>query len=210
MKRSSRYRQKSLFLLLSFISSSRCGGNVRKGLWPFPADHTEFGEEIQSATGLRTPHLGYSATSANSPNYAMTEDDKATGLDHTWFRKLENNAGRWTSPDPYNGSASIGDPQRFNRYAYVNGDPVNFVDPSGLNRAYCEWRWVIPVTCTDSECGYDWSRAGWAYVCTESRGGASDNGRLVSFPFCTFTMVSARKHSCNWIAFNHRGGAEPY
>ncbi|HRJ45668.1 MAG TPA: hypothetical protein PL105_27445, partial [Caldilineaceae bacterium] len=27
---------------------------------------------------------------------------------------------------------NIGDPQSFNRYAYVSGDPVNFIDPSGL------------------------------------------------------------------------------
>jgi len=26
----------------------------------------------------------------------------------------------------------LGDPQSFNRYAYVSGDPVNFIDPSGL------------------------------------------------------------------------------
>ncbi len=28
---------------------------------------------------------------------------------------------------------NIGDPQSFNRYAYVSGDPVNFIDPSGLD-----------------------------------------------------------------------------
>jgi RHS repeat-associated protein len=62
----------------------------------------------------------------------MTERDEATGLDHTWWRKYESSAGRWTSPDPYGGSMTIGDPQSFNRYSYVENDPVNFVDPSGL------------------------------------------------------------------------------
>src|SRR6266540_6285972 len=33
---------------------------------------------------------------------------------------------------PYGGSMTIANPQSFNRYAYVNNDPVNFVDPSGL------------------------------------------------------------------------------
>jgi hypothetical protein len=28
---------------------------------------------------------------------------------------------------------SLGDPQSFNRYSYVGNDPVNFIDPSGLN-----------------------------------------------------------------------------
>jgi hypothetical protein len=29
---------------------------------------------------------------------------------------------------------NISDPQTFNRYTYVQNDPVNFIDPSGLNR----------------------------------------------------------------------------
>ncbi|MGH9904947.1 MAG: hypothetical protein ACRD8U_05095, partial [Pyrinomonadaceae bacterium] len=40
---------------------------------------------------------------------------------------------RFDQPDPYDGSYSLTDPQSFNRYAYVNNDPVNFVDPSGLD-----------------------------------------------------------------------------
>ena len=34
--------------------------------------------------------------------------------------------------DPYRGSMRMGDPQSFNRYAYVENDPINFTDPSGL------------------------------------------------------------------------------
>jgi hypothetical protein len=33
---------------------------------------------------------------------------------------------------------SLGDPQSFNRYSYVNNDPVNFIDPSGLQMRYYE------------------------------------------------------------------------
>jgi RHS repeat-associated protein len=65
--------------------------------------------------------------------FAETERDVATGLEHTPFRKYESGFGRWTSPDPYPGSMNAGNPQSFNRYAYVQNDPVNFVDPSGLN-----------------------------------------------------------------------------
>src|SRR5690606_8405164 len=61
-----------------------------------------------------------------------TEKDSATGLDHTWFRKNENQAGRWTGPDPYLGSMKIGNPQSFNRYSYVQNQPTDFVDPTGL------------------------------------------------------------------------------
>ena len=64
----------------------------------------------------------------------MTERDEATGLDHTWFRKYDSYAGRWTTSDPYGGSMSLANPQSFNRYAYVGNDPINFVDPLGLDR----------------------------------------------------------------------------
>ena len=61
----------------------------------------------------------------------MTERDDTTGLDHTWWRKYENRSGRWTSPDPLRGT--IGAPQTFNAYTYAANDPVNFVDPTGLD-----------------------------------------------------------------------------
>jgi RHS repeat-associated protein len=56
-------------------------------------------------------------------------------LDETLWRKYDSSSGRWTTPDPYNGSMTIADPQSFNRYAYVGNDPINFVDPSGLDDA---------------------------------------------------------------------------
>jgi len=37
-----------------------------------------------------------------------------------------------TTTDPDGGSMALGDPQSFNRYSYVQNDPVNFVDPTGL------------------------------------------------------------------------------
>jgi len=97
-------------------------------------DYTAFGEEIQAGVGLRTTQQGFGVDADVRQGYGMTERDDATGLDHTWFRKHENRAGRWTSPDPYNGSISLGDPQSFNRYSYVTNNPINFVDPSGLHK----------------------------------------------------------------------------
>jgi len=40
--------------------------------------------------------------------------------------------GRFTSPDPANAGADITNPQSWNAYAYVLGDPLALVDPSGL------------------------------------------------------------------------------
>ena len=95
-------------------------------------DFTAFGEQIAGNVGLRAAQASFNANSNLNQKYALTERDTASGLDHTWWRKLENRSGRWTSPDPYNGSMKLGNPQSFNRYSYVSNQPTNFVDPSGL------------------------------------------------------------------------------
>ena len=48
-------------------------------------------------------------------------------------RRYNPGSTRFDQPDPYDGSYNLTNPQSFNRYAYVNNDPVNLVDPSGLN-----------------------------------------------------------------------------
>jgi RHS repeat-associated protein len=111
-------------------------------------DYLPFGEEIQAGTGLRTTAQGYGAADERKQKYALLERDEETGQDHAWWRKYENLSGRWTSPDPYTGSMSIGDPQSLNRYAYVQNDPVNFVDPSGLEETLACYVDGIPVSCS--------------------------------------------------------------
>lgn len=95
-------------------------------------NYQAFGEEIGANIGMRTTAQGFGSNQSVRNKYALTERDEASGLDHTWWRKLENQVGRWTSPDPYKGSASLDDPQSFNRYAYVTNDPMNYADPTGL------------------------------------------------------------------------------
>jgi RHS repeat-associated protein len=98
-------------------------------------DYLPFGEEIWAGVGLRTTTQKYATTSKVRQKFALTERDEATGLDHTWFRKYESYAGRWTSPDPLAGS--ITNPQTINRYTYVDNDPLNAVDPTGLMPQMC-------------------------------------------------------------------------
>ncbi len=113
------------------------------------SDYTAFGEKVDSSAGLRSSTQGFGKSSSVRQGYALTEKDDATGLDHTWFRKNENQAGRWTSPDPYNGSMSIGNPQSFNRYSYVENEPTNFVDPSGLQLRSYDVRMGLSCVLTD-------------------------------------------------------------
>jgi RHS repeat-associated protein len=94
-------------------------------------DYAPFGEEI-GAVGMRTSGQGYGAVDSARQKYAGMETDDATGMDHTLWRQYDSSSGRWTAPDPYGGSMSATSPQTFNRYTYVNNDPVNKVDPIGL------------------------------------------------------------------------------
>lgn len=52
--------------------------------------------------------------------------------DDAMHRRYNRWWSRFEQPDPYDGSYSLSDPQSFNRYAYTQSDPVNFVDPNGL------------------------------------------------------------------------------
>jgi RHS repeat-associated protein len=94
-------------------------------------DYAPFGEEL-GAIGMRSSGQGYGNGDNARQKYADMESDDATGMDHTLWRQYDNLSGRWTAPDPYGGSMTPESPQSFNRYVYVNNDPINKVDPTGL------------------------------------------------------------------------------
>jgi len=64
--------------------------------------------------------------------YTTYERD-ANGSDEAMHRRYNRRWSKFDQPDPYDGSYNLTDPQSFNRYSYVQNDPVNFVDLSGLN-----------------------------------------------------------------------------
>lgn len=78
--------------------------------------------------------LSSSSSDTNPSHFALTDHDLAqgSGMEHATFRELSSTTGRWQSPDPYDGSYSIFDPQSFNRYAYVQNNPLVYNDPLGL------------------------------------------------------------------------------
>jgi RHS repeat-associated protein len=58
--------------------------------------------------------------------------DSVSGLDYAQNRYFASSQGRFTSADPYVMSGGMGNPQGWNRYAYVGSDPMNRMDPQGL------------------------------------------------------------------------------
>jgi RHS repeat-associated protein len=79
--------------------------------------------------------------------YAGMEYDSETGLYHTQFRYYNPGLGLWMSVDPAGmGAADGSDPQSFNRFAYVAHNPINSIDPLGLD-GNCGWWDHVFDTC---------------------------------------------------------------
>jgi RHS repeat-associated protein len=82
------------------------------------------------------PYGQENATTANdTAKYATYTRDASTGLDYARNRYYTSTWGRFTTADPYQASGGVADPQSWNRYAYVEGDPVSYMDPRGLEKS---------------------------------------------------------------------------
>ena len=97
-------------------------------------DYLPFGEDVPGTAGPRAGVPGYDQGVGPRQKYAGMERDDSTGMGHTRWREFDNMSARWRAPDPYGGSMALADPQSFNRYSYVNNDPINQVDPLGLKQ----------------------------------------------------------------------------
>ena len=100
---------------------------LTSGGWPiWQGQFTPYGEELDTQP------------TNNTLKFAGLERDTETAasvnsvLDHTQFRQLSSAYARWLSPDPYDGSMDLSNPQTLNRYSYVIGKPLAFRDPTGL------------------------------------------------------------------------------
>ncbi len=74
-----------------------------------------------------------SPSNLNTKKFTGYERDSATNLDYAQARMYASDWGRFMSPDPMGlGAARLNSPKSLNRYAYVEGNPINYNDPSGL------------------------------------------------------------------------------
>ena len=82
---------------------------------------------------------GRSYWSGLQPHKYTSYERDANNSDEAMHRRYNRLWSRFDQPDPYNGSNNLSDPQSFNRYNYVQNDPVNYIDPSGLEMCYEAW-----------------------------------------------------------------------
>ncbi len=64
--------------------------------------------------------------------FATYYRDSWSGLDYADQRYYASGLGRFLTADPYVASGGVGDPGSWNRYLFVQSDPVNSFDPGGL------------------------------------------------------------------------------
>jgi RHS repeat-associated protein len=72
--------------------------------------------------------LGASVSGALVLRFPGQYADSETGLFYNYYRSYQAAQGRYTQGDP------IGLDGGWNRYQYVDGDPINYTDPDGLTR----------------------------------------------------------------------------
>jgi RHS repeat-associated protein len=91
-------------------------------------DYHPFGEEI--STSQRTSAVGYDTDDIRK-KFTGYERDIETDLDYAGARYYGKSLGRFTTPDPMMASGAADEPQTWNRYAYVDNNPLVFVDITG-------------------------------------------------------------------------------
>jgi RHS repeat-associated protein len=88
-----------------------------------------FGEELGSGIGGRTTGMGFVVSDGVRQKFTAKERDLETGLDYFGARSYSSGQGRFIGTD--SGPFTIADPQNFNRYTYVQNNPLKFIDPTG-------------------------------------------------------------------------------
>jgi len=95
-------------------------------------DFTAFGEEVSSSQRVGGSTGNNYEPSTIRQDYTGYQKDSESGLEFAQARYYNAGHGRFTSVDPLTASATIRNPQTFNRYSYTLNSPYKFTDPLGL------------------------------------------------------------------------------
>jgi RHS repeat-associated protein len=102
--------------------------------WAFSA----FGDEVPTKASNRfadpatTPNAGTTTVADVTFNlrYPGQYFDKESGLNYNYFRSYDAKTGRYTQADPIDLAGG------WNKFGYVDGNPLGFTDPDGLNKRF--------------------------------------------------------------------------
>jgi RHS repeat-associated protein len=98
-------------------------------------DYLPFGGEIAAGTGTRTTGVGYSPSPDKTrQKFTQKERDAESGLDYVLARYYSSPHGCFSSVDPMLASGQQAEPQSWNRFSYVQNNPLRYIDPNGERR----------------------------------------------------------------------------
>ena len=135
---------------------------------------------------------------AFQPRKFTSYERDGNASDEAMFRRYNRWWSRFDQPDPYGGSYDLADPQSFNRYAYVQNDPINNVDPTGLQPNVC------PAELSGPECmGTGFWGGGVNLNDRRSPLPGQNSGRdIIAFSFNSDVMFWAAFHAVQYTDSN--------
>ena len=160
---------------------------------------TTWSHTVQSKVAYAPFGETYNEAGAASNDRSFTGQEQdtvsgnaATGIYDFLFRKYDPAAGRWLSPDPSGWVASAtADPQSFDRYSYVENQPMRAVDPNGLACIYVDASGAVSVSNFNGD-------AMMSNACT-SNGGTYEDGYVDPDSVQNVLFTS----SGNYVGFNY-------
>jgi RHS repeat-associated protein len=94
------------------------------------ADADSTGHVVRNYGSYPFGETWYETGNADKWKFTNYENDSESGLNYAGARFHSPRTGRFITLDPLSGRRS--NPQSLNRYAYVHNDPINSIDPTGM------------------------------------------------------------------------------
>jgi RHS repeat-associated protein len=142
--------------------------------------------------------FGETYAEAGTPDRSFTGQNQdtvpgsTTGLYDFMYREYAQ-YGRWISPDPAGlGAVSLGDPQSWNRYAYVRNSPLAFWDVGGLGCDYDECFDPLP----DCDPGSCFHKDAWAEYAQDKP--PSETGGVWEIPYDPLDGLRSLEYHANF------------
>ncbi len=141
-----------------------------------------------------------SSVGTSQTSYAFTgEIHDANGLTYLRARYMDSGTGRFISRDTWNGDYNR--PLSLNRWGYVEGNPVNLVDPSGKFPEHC---YDMPTRILYEDCARKYHGVNRPM---EYRGEVpyrDENGNVIDKPGCRYGAYPIPYNGIGYIeGFNH-------